>query len=229
MSILVFHGDQPKTSREAFNRHLLKLRAEGFELRYLEGAALTVPELESSLAQSNLFVKEALVIDNLLSRPKSRELTACLKLLSRYRGPKPLVFWDKKTLTKTTLNFLPQPKLEHFKEPALIFRLLDTLTPDSSSTSLKLLKQTAQVSDEGFIFIMLARRLGDLLIAKSGDSAKLHPFQRSHLLSQAQRWSDHELLFLHQRFISFDHRLKTGQTKLSYRQFLDLTLSQTLG
>lgn len=227
--LYLFHGDDQAASRQNLSLLLKSLQAKGLELHHLDGARLTPPELELALGTTNLFTPEALVIENLFSRVKSRDQTSCLQLLSAYSGEKHLVLWDKKELTKTQLKVFPRAAVKLSKTPVIIWQFLDSLSPASRARSLDLLHRTAKEADEGFIFIMLARRVSDLIIAKSGDTSKLSPWSRSRLLTQAQAWEESALLSLHRHLTEFDHKLKTGSTKLSYLTALDLILSKALG
>lgn len=228
MAIYLFHGDDQHTSRQAYNAASDRLRSKGIILQHLDGSSLTGPDLELSLATANLFSDEALTIDNLFSRLKSKDQSACLTLLGNYQGAKDILMWEKKELTKTHLKNIPAAKIKLAKIPAIVFQLTDSLLPNSRTRTLELLSQT-KPADEGFAFIMLARRVSELIIAKSGDASKLSPWLRSRLLSQAKPWDEAKLIELHRSLTEFDYKLKTGKTKLSYREYLDLLLAEHLG
>lgn len=228
MPIFLFHGDDQASSRRALNLELDKLRAQGVNVIYLDGPRLTPPELETALYTSGLFSSDALVIEGLFSRPVSRARTDCLALLAKYAGDKPLYLWEGKEVTKSThTKALPKAQVSLSKTPAVIFQLLDSLAPGSFARSHALLKTTLALSEPGFVFIMLARRVSDLLIAKSGNPASLSPFLRSRLLSQASHWDEARLLALHHSLYQADLGVKTG-SRLDYALQLDLQLSTHL-
>jgi len=229
MAIYLFHGDNLAQSRQLLNEFLTKEKAQGNSPKYLDGLRLTPAELEIALITDNLFTTETLVIENLFSRPRSKALADCLALICAYQGKKTLVIWDKKELTKATLKKLPQLKATLSKTPAIIFDLLDSLKPGSAKLSLSLLHQTAAQAEEGFIFIMLVRRVADLIIAKSGSTDDLSPWMRGRLITQSKFWPQEQLLLLHSHLTEIDYQLKTGGTKLGYLAHLDIILSSLLG
>jgi len=228
MPLLLFHGDDLVSSREALFQNLASLKSQDILPRYLDPASLTVASLELAIGTTSLFSREALVIESLLARPRSRALTDCLTFLASYRGDKPLLLWEGKTLSPAALKKFSGATIKHFRTPPVIFRFLDSLTPTSATRSLPLLQQAVTQGGEGFVFLMLARRVSDLLVAQSGDPTALFPFARSRLLTQAKSWPENTLLSLHRQLTEFDCLLKTGATLLSYTDFLDITLASLL-
>jgi len=224
----IFHGDNLGASRLALNSLLDSYKAQNYEVQFVKGAAVTAPELDTHLSSESLFYKQVLVIEGLLTRPLSKLKNTCLKALQDYHGNKPIVIWEPKEASRAMLNKLPGAKVMLSKTPAPVFRLLETLTPTSRRVSLALLHEAAAYAEEGFIFIMFARHISDLLVAKSGDTSKLLPWKKSKIIAQATLWSEPELLALHQALVKIDFSLKSGRTKLSYLASLDILLTTLL-
>jgi len=230
MTKYLFHGDNQKESRLAFQKVLAKEKSSRQEIRSIDGLRIVPSELATILATTNLFANETLLIENLGSRPVSKDKKLLLTLIKDYSGNKNLLLWEKKELTKTIINALgSKVVISLHKTPAIIFKFLDSLTPGSTTLSLKLLHETANSVEDGFIFIMLTRQVTDLLIAKSGDLTSLNPWKRSRLVEQARLWSEPSLLKFHHSLLEIDFKLKTGATKLSYLDQLDILLISLLG
>lgn len=228
MGIYIFHGDDQATSRKHLHTLTAKLKSEDILVSIIDAKSITPAELEIAVATNNLFQKEALVVESLFSRPKSKDQKTCLEYLANYSGQKDLLLWDKKELTKTQLKLFPKASIKLAKVPVLIWKLIDLFTPNSPENFLSLLHETARESDEGFIFIMLARRASDLIIAKSGDTNKLSPWTRSRIISQATAWDEAVLIKIHHALTNHDQALKSGNTKLSYLEALDMILTSSL-
>lgn len=226
MTIYLFHGDNLTATRQDLQQFILASKTKGHTLTHLDGKKITLPELELALASTSLFEQNDLVIENLFSRPRSKALDSLIQMIASYKGEKDLALWDKKELTKTRIKKFPKGTINKLhKAPVLIFKLLDSFTPNSIPRTLKEIRDASKDSDEGFIYIMLTRRVSELIIAKSGDTSKLSPWIRSRLLSQVRSWQESQLLQLHKALTEFDYKLKTGQTKLSYLEGLDIILS----
>jgi hypothetical protein len=228
MSTYIFHGDDQVGSRKHLNILTAQLKEKGILIQSLAGKKITPAELEIAVATSNLFQKEAVLVEYLFSRPRSKDQKTCLAYLAGYQGDKDLILWDKKELTKTQLKLFPKAIIKLSKTPVLLWRLIDSFLPDSRDSFLTLMHETAQESDEGFIFIMLARRVSDLIIAKSGDTSKLQAWTRSRIIGQAQTWDEATLIEIHSELTKHDHALKTGGSKLSYLESLDMIISTSL-
>ena len=229
MSKHLFHGDDLSASRSLLNATVDQDRRLGREIRSLDGAKITPQELESTLATANLFAQESVIIENLGSRPLSKDKKTLLQLVKDYRGSKNLYLWEKKELSKSQVTAFGQEVISRLsKTPVLIFKFLESLSPGNVLDSLALLRETADKVEDGFIFVMLSRHVADLIIAKSGDTSLLNPWKKTRLISQAKEWHESELLSLHTRLLNIDRQLKTGRTKLSYLDHLDLLLASLL-
>lgn len=227
--LTILHGDNLGASRKELNSSLDILKDQGVELVYLDGTKITRPELETALASSSLFFREALIIEGLLSRLRSKVKDSLLKLLAGYQGDKDIFLWESREVTKGSLTpFGGVAKIKLFKTPAVIFQFLESLKPGNYQTARKLLVTCGSTLESGFIFIMIARHVSSLLIAKSGDASKLIPFTRGRLLSQASLWDESKLLAFHSQLLALDRSVKTGTSKLDYLSQLDLLLISLL-
>lgn len=228
MPIYIYHGDNIGESRKGLSLLLDEVKAKGAEIIYLDGTRSTRAELESVLHSGNLFYNQVIVIEGLLARMRGKEKDELVKVVASYAGSKVLALWEPKEVTKVALAPLTTAKVAVYKTPAVIFKLLESLYPGNYQVVRELLKETARGADPAFIFIMLARHIGSLLIAKSGDQNKLIPFQRSRLINQAAKWEERELVAYHKKLLNIDLTIKSGRTKLDYLTHLDLTLATLL-
>lgn len=224
----IFHGDNTALSRKLLQDAIAKERQLGRQIQTLEGDKLTPRDLDSTLATANLFSVESLVIEGLLSRAKSRDKDACLELLAKYSGDKNVLLWDKKEVTKANLSKLPSSRVSLSKAPTALFSLLESLGPGSAKRSLALLHEVVTSTEDIVVFTMIARQISSLIIIRSATSPKFSPWQLAKLRSQAANWSDKQLTTFLSRLLQIDFAIKTGATKLSYTDHLDLLLTTLL-
>ena len=229
MTISILHGDNIGESRKALNTALDSLKAQGVEITYLDGAKITRPDLETALSTGSLFFSQALVIEGLLSRLRSKVKESLIKLVAGYQGDKQIFLWDGKEVTKTNITpFGKSAKVAVYKTPAVIFQLLETLRPGNYASAHSLLFSCSSTLEAGFTFVMLTRHVSNLLIARSGDASKLIPFTRGRLISQAGMWDENKLILFHTELLRIDRSVKTGTSKLDYLSQLDLLLATLL-
>ena len=227
--LYIFHGDGTALSRKLLQDAVAKERQLGHEIRTLEGDKLAPRDLDSTLATANLFSQETLVIEGLLSRVKSKDKDTCLKLLAGYSGDKNILLWDKKEVTKPNLSKLPGAKLSLSRAPTALFSLLESLGPGSAKRSLALLHEVVSGTEDIVVFTMIARQISYLIIMQSATSPKFSPWQMAKLRSQAINWSAKQLTKFISQLLEIDFAVKTGATKLSYTDHLDILLLSLLG
>jgi len=230
MTIIICHGDNNAGSRSKLQELLLVEKANGCEVRFIEGDKLLPKDLESILSTSNLFFNETLVFENLLSRLRSKDKDLCLDLLKKYTGDKHIYLWEKKAVTKLTINKLgTNLKVNESKSPTALFTLLESLEPGRAKESLSLLNQVVESSEDIVVFTMIARQIGYLIMMKSATNPKFSPWQASKLKYQATKWSDRQLEDFLKGLLKIDLSIKTGASKLSYKDQLDILLLNLLG
>lgn len=226
--IQIFHGDNNALSRKLLQDALMRDKAQGYELRNLDGFTLAPKDLESELLTASLFAPESLVIERLLSRLRSKDKDACLSLLAKYQGTKNIYLWDKKELTKAGLAKLPSAKVTLSKAPTELFTMLENLVPGNAKQCLDLLHQVLKSSQDIVAFTMIARQISYLIIMKSATNPKFPPWQMGKLKSQAGAWTESGLKNMHNQLLQIDYSIKSGTSKLSYADHLDILLSTLL-
>ncbi len=226
--LLIFHGEGTGTSRKLLREAIEKDKLAGHEIRTLEGDKLSPRDLESTLATESLFSVETIVIENLLSRLRSKDKDACIDLLASYAGSKNIYLWDKKEITKPNLSKLSKAKVSNSKAPTALFTLMDSLEPGNAKQAMGLLHQTVADTEDIIAFTMIARQISYLIMIKSGTSPKFAPWQIGKLKASAAKWSDKQLEHFLSELLRIDLSIKSGTSKLSYTDHLDLLLSTLL-
>ena len=141
--IYLFHGDNQVASRKKLTDLIAQAKREKKEVIALNGLKVNLTQILSALESSSLFDQEKLVvIENLFSRPKSKEKEVIIKYLKKKSVVPEMIFWEKKTIPGTTLRWLPKNwQIQLFKTSAIIFRFLDSLRPGNTKQMLTLLKE----------------------------------------------------------------------------------------
>lgn len=231
--IYIFHGDDQAKTRQSLRQLVDQVMAEGTESTTISGDKLTLAELETTLSSASLFGTELLIIENLLSRTRSKEKDECVQLLVNYQGDKSIALWDKKEVTKPNLTkfdkLTPKPKVVFAKTPALLFTFLESLYPGNASHAIELYHQLLTNTANQLIFVMLVRHLNALIQANSATNLKLPPWMAAKLKGQASKWSEPDLVAFHDQLFRIDIQIKSGTTKLDLTSQLDILLLQVLG
>jgi DNA polymerase III delta subunit len=226
--IYIFHGEGTGTSRKLLRDAIEKDKLAGHDIRTIEGDKLSPKDLESTLSTESLFSVETVVIENLLSRLRSKDKDACIELLSKYSGDKNILLWDKKEITKPNLTKLSKAKVSNSKAPTALFTLMDSLEPGNAKQALNLLHQTVKDTEDIIAFTMIARQISYLIMIKSGTAPKFAPWQIGKLKATAAKWQDKQLEQFLSELLKIDLSIKSGTSKLSYTDHLDLLLSTLL-
>lgn len=227
MTLSLLHGDNKSASRLALRKLVETHRAKGLEVITLDGRNIAYGELDAALGAQGLFAPHAVVIEGLLSRPRGKEKDLLISRVQRASERQPVILWEGKAV-KTIPKSLSHAAVTRTQSSTSVYQFLDSFRPGNYQNARHLLTASSAEADAAFIFVLLARHLGNLLIAKSGDVSKLIPFQRGALNAQASHWGESELLALHRRLYNIDLALKSGQTKLGYAEHLDLLLTSLL-
>jgi DNA polymerase III delta subunit len=228
-TIQLFHGDGTATSRKLLQDAINLEKGVGNDIRIIEGDKLAPRDLESVLGTSNLFGNETLVIEGLMGRLRSKDKDACIELLSKYSGSKNLLLWDKKALTKIATSKLGKNvKSTESKAPTALFNFMESIYPGNAEQALSLLHEVVAGTEDIIAFTMLARQISYLIMIKSGTNPKFSPWQMGKLRAQASKWDGKQLEIFLADLLKIDFAIKTGATKLSYTDHLDLLLTTLL-
>lgn len=224
-NLLVIHGDNIELSRDQLLREIEGNKKEGRVVLSLDGKSINAKDLETALLSQSLFEEEVLVIEGLLSRPRSTEKDRAIELLTTITSTKPIILWEAKKLTPAALKPFVSIKasIKEHKLSTSLFKLLDSLKPGSKQESLALLHTTLTSTPDIVVFTLISRRISDLIIAVSSPSdLKQAPWQKSGLIRQAKKWELRELAKLISKLIDIDWSVKKGLTSMTFADHLDL-------
>ena len=166
--------------------------------------------------------QKPIVIENLLSLPRSKDKQVLIDIVLN-NNDKDVYLWDKKTITPAVKKQFSNAKIQEFKAPKLVFKLLDLLKPKNPSNFLVLLHQTLGTEPTELVFYFLHRRVSQLIVAlDSPRELKGAPWQVGKLKSQAKQFNLKQLLRLHQDLVKIDFKIKSGKAVLPLASQLDL-------
>ena len=145
-----------------------------------------------------------------------------------YKDDKNIYLWDKKEVTPANLKKFTTAKISNSKAPTEMFSLLESIEPGNAKNSLELLHKLVTETEDIIVFTMVARQIGYLIMMKSGTNPKFAPWQVGKLRAQAALWTGPQLEIFIKELTRIDLSIKTGMSKLSYKDHLDLLLSNLL-
>jgi DNA polymerase III delta subunit len=92
-----------------------------------------------------------------------------------------------------------------------------------------LFDQTLKTDAAELVFYLLAKRLNQLFIAKSGDMEQLkkelrQDWQIRNIQHQASAWTDDQLAAANKRLLEIDESIKTGASPIDLALQLDILL-----
>lgn len=225
--VIIFGGDDLVSSRKAFLEYLESLKKDDFVVERATGKNLTGESLELLTSPTSLFgEKKALAIENLLSGPKGKEKDKIIEIVSLLHCP--IVVWENKEFSKTEqqkfpLNFV----FRNFKLPSCVFSFLEKLAPGKSGNNLENLLLALEVSEAGFLFLMLVRQIRLLILAKDlALSPKTPSWQKGKLENQAKDFSMEQLTALYQKLLEIDFQQKTSATPFPLEHQLELLVAE---
>lgn len=225
---LILHGDNVVISRQKLTEQIKANQAK--EIIRLDGKKLDQTQLIQALESQSLFGDEKLVvIENLLTRQRSKEKDQLIAIIADPSQQTPVILWEPKEATKPNLNKLKNFQATLFKTPASIFKFLDSFRPGSAKLLLNLVHNQLKTETPELIFYMLSRRVSDLIIANDPKSIPLlkgAPWQKTRLISQAKAFTQDQLLALHRQLLKIDESIKTGTNILPLASQLDLMLAK---
>lgn len=221
----LIHGDHQTQSRQHLNHQVKLLKQNYVEIIRLDGKSINLTDIIQATESQSLFQKEKLVIiERLSANPSKKTQKDISKHLNSTDTDKlTIIIWEPKKLTVTQTKKFNKYKVEEYKTPAIIFKLLDSIRPNQPKVSLNLLKQSLVQESPEFIFYMLTQRIRQLITLKN--NKRLAPWQKQRLVRQKKLFKPSELTSIHYSLHSIDKSIKTGTTPLTIKCHLELLLS----
>jgi len=223
--MVILHGENTVLSR-----HKLIGFTQNFkgEIVRLEGGKMSLTDLKQAVESSSLFGQKRLVIvENLFTRRPSTDKEKLLKYLKEQKSTN-LIIWERKTIDGRSLVSFRFAQIEKFVIPAIIFKFLDSLSPNNKKNALNFFHQILRQEPPEMVFYMLTRRIRNLLIVKDlGEKGleKMAPWQKAKLARQAKQFNLKQLLFFYQNLLRIDWQQKTGRAPMPLISQLDLLIA----
>lgn len=222
MPIIILHGEHHVQSRTELVRLMTALKDRQRTLHQLEASTLDVATVESLLGTQSLFGEEfAIIIQELLSLPKSKKRDQLVDLVVAGGERFDIVLWEKKKLTAAQAKAFKGAKIQEFKISPATFQWLDHLHSKNLKQQLTLLQAAVKQDGVDFCVAMLQRQVKMLLTAKVGGKLSGHPFMVQKTTNQAKHFSTDQLIDFHEKLTKMDYHLKTGQLRLPLQQSLE--------
>jgi DNA polymerase III delta subunit len=222
------HGDYHMGSRNLLTSLIEQGKNGQKEVIELDGSSLDLNGLIQATQSNSLFGGEKLiVIENLFSRLKSKEQEEMLKWLKTYDNSNDIVFWEKKSIGKILQRNLPKnTTVKEFKTPAIIFKIVETLSPANKKQALNLLESILEKEPAEFVFAMVVRQIRMLLLIAGGETVGGAPWMVGKMKKQASSFSLEKLTERYQKLYEIDKEIKTGKGVMPLAWHLKLWVSE---
>lgn len=222
--IILLHGDHTELSRPELTN--LKQKAKGKEIRVLDGRTLDAPALTQALESSSLFGEDTLVIIENLTRynaKKTKLLDQLAGIISTNAKIVDILLWEDKELSATQVNrFGKNIQTRLYKTPMVLFQFLDSLKPDSASSTLSLFEKALDRDAAELLFTMTVRRFRQLLIVKdNGTPEGISPWQLAKLTSQAKLFTMDKLGSMYQKLLTIEFSIKSGASPFTMKEQIE--------
>lgn len=222
------HGDNQVLSRNKLLELIKQANLSKKEIVSLDGLKITLNQLIVALESSSLFDQEKLIIiENLFSRPSSKEKDLIVKYLKKEKIDPKMIIWEKKEISGTTTRWLPKDwHFFLFKTQANIFKFLDSVKINNNKMILFWLHEALKKDEPQMIFYFLCRRVRELIIALDLGSKGLKgaPWQIGKLINQAKCFNLDQLKGLYSKLLKIDIDIKTGRSLMSLPCALDFLM-----
>lgn len=213
--MLILHGDDQAASRKQLLQLKAQARQSGQQLIDLPGSDLTLAQLATAAASASLLGStNAIFIENLFSRRPSNEKKALTDYLKTHTHAH-ITVWENKNLSPQLTAF-PTSTIRRFDLPKVLFKFLSDFT-------LPLLQQTLTTTPPEQLLALIARRLEDLLLVKSG-IGDFPSWQKSQLQRQAVRFTPQQLARMATSLLDIDYRQKNSLSPAPLAVDLELWL-----
>lgn len=225
--ITILHGDDEVKVHAECVRLLDSAKKSGTQTVRIDGKSLTIEVLENSIGTQELFAtKKLVVIDRLHSLPKSKLKDTFIKWIASHSDELiDIVLVENKLLTVTQLKQFSSANVQVFKLPQLLFSWIESLGMIPKDKLITQFHQILETQDAEFVFAMLIRQVRQLLLFVSDGSFSGPPFARGKLEKQARKFSEPQLLALHEKLLKIDMGQKTSRSTLTLPQEIDLFLA----
>ncbi|MCL4360684.1 hypothetical protein M1555_05545 [Patescibacteria group bacterium] len=222
--LYLFHGDDTGASRAAY----LAARAGRSEpdIRPLNGQSMTETDLVQALTSESLFGTERLILIENLFTALGRKETLAKRFaahLSRVSADESVFLWEAKELSAGLVRLLGSGvRVSLFKLPVLLFSFLDGIRQGGVKESVASLEKLLGHTPAELVFVMLVRRVRDLLLLRDGKKpSALQSWQIARLTRQADSFTMEKLVAMYQNLYEIDRSVKSGTTPFTSRELIE--------
>lgn len=222
MKTIVLHGDDTLKSYERLRKFIETARQRSWEVTYLDDSSQSISE---NLSASSLFGAERFFILRDIKKMGKKEITWLNKKYKELPGN--LIIYHEGELNQSFLKSLPEPKIEEFKLPKIIWLFLESMRPGESEQSLKQFHKIIEIEPVERVFSLIAKQMRDLYWVKvSPATTGYQPWKISKLKNQGSKYSLKLLKEIIDEFAEIDIKVKTGKADLV--SALDLAIIKLL-
>jgi len=223
--ITVIHGDDTASSRTYFNDQ------RDNNSIFFDAKELNIDDFQNEIRGNNLFTSDKKIfLENIYSQKAKKNHDKILELLKNSPKDLNVYVWENKEIPLKSLKEFPDYRNQLFKINQNIFGFLDRLKPGNQE-SVILFHLALENSDANIIFFMIIRQfrlmiaITDTTSSKNIDEIKrLAPWQKSKLTAQANLFGIEKLKIIYKKLYKIDKNIKTGGTKLTLEQNIDILL-----
>ncbi|MBI2051242.1 hypothetical protein HYT33_00600 [Candidatus Roizmanbacteria bacterium] len=221
--ITIICGEDVVSSRNYFRDMVKKYQEKNFAIQKIHAEQLGEITTEEAESPSLFGQKKIYIVEN-LSKEAAKGGSFLTKFLSKIQHlkEKELIDWEDGT-AKRDLKFGAIGTIKEFKPQKNIFQLLESCYPSNLTVFLSLLTGISTAQNIGFVYIMLARHMRNVLLTKLGaKSARLQAWQVQKLKKQAVYWEKESLISFYDKLLSLDISQKTGKSVYALKSSLEL-------
>lgn len=226
--ITLIHGDDIVTSRKKLEEEKNQVGVK--EIITLDGRKITLSDLVLACdTRSFLAEKKIILIENLFSGGITKEKPKLLSYLGKTDLSYPVIIWEDREIEKQAVKkYFIRAKEILCQPPQLLFRFLDSVGLQPPNQLLSLFHAVLTQREVELIYVLLLRKFRQLIVACDlgrGGLSELSVWQVERLLCQSRYFTGEKLISLYRQLLSFDYKIKTGQTPYSLSQLLDIFLT----
>lgn len=226
--LTIIHGDDQIGSRKKLTE--LKSKLENYDVFQFDGEKATTTDIIQVFESQSLFGNKKLIVLERFIGTKDKTLVASVLNHLKKDKDREVIFWEPAEIKRELLSLFPkEASIVFFKQEQLIFQFLDAIRPGNTKSMLLLFHQVLKNEAEDRIFYMLVRQfrllLGLSVGSRISEVARLAPWQKQKLLSQARFFSQEQLKKFYSQLFEIEKKIKTGGSALPLAASLDLFLA----
>lgn len=210
MKIIVLHGDNVGTIYQRLDVFKKETKKRGWEIRYID----LNNNIKEQLSSKSLFSENVLFILGEVNRLAKRDIDWINNNKDSIDGT--LTIFSESILSKTFLNYFSTlHKVEEYRLPVLIWKLLESIFPGNTRNCIKLFHEVIKEESPEFIFALISRHFRDIYWSNLENNKLPYPAWRiSKLRSQARKFPEGKVKQIIKMLSEIDIKVKTGKDNI---------------